>query len=99
MASRVLLGVLLTALVTGAGAWVAWAAQVAEKPSTAEVVELIETRSPYIVDQKQLNEQTVRVRQLEQKLQEVQRDVTEVKTMLVALARQLDKIEGKLDDR
>ncbi len=100
MGSKALTGVLLAALISGAGAWVVWARQV---PTEGQVLELIETRSPYVEDRKELayrvTEQTAKVRTLEEKVGDLQRDISEVKTLLKTLIHQVDKLDKKLDKK
>jgi hypothetical protein len=57
------------ALVSGAGAWVTWGRSVVTEP---EVIELIETRSPYLYEQQLLKHQ----------IQELRNDVKELSDMV-----------------
>lgn len=86
MWARIATGVLVAALVGGAGLWVTWAKDIAEKPNRAEVIELIDTYSPYNIDQSLINHvmeaQQGRLDRLEQKMDEVRSSQAEMLTIL-----------------
>lgn len=92
MASKALTGVLLAALVSGAGVWVVWARQVTTE---SQVIELIETRSPYREDRKELayrmEEQTERSKDLEKSVRNIERELVEMKAVLQAILKKLDE--------
>jgi hypothetical protein len=103
MSSRIVIGVLMTALIGGAGAWVVVAQNVAEKPTRAEVKELILAHSPYVTDEAligyELDQTSERLDRLEAKVEEALRGQAEIGAVLKALSKQLDSIEQKLDGR
>ncbi len=93
MSSRMVIGALLTTLLLGTGAWVTWAQKVAQKPSEAKVIELIETHSPYNVDRRHIEDQSLHIGKLDESVQELTGDVIEVQTLLMGLSKQIDKLE------
>lgn len=101
--ARVLVGVLGGALVSGAGVWMLFGSQLAERPDRAEVIGLVETYSPYNIDQSLINHvmeaQQEQLDELEEKVDEVRRGQAEISVVLAALSKQLDSIEQKLDER
>lgn len=60
--------VLTGALITGAGTWLAWGSAVVTEP---KVIELIETRSPYLEDRKVLLKQCDEIDELTKEVQEL----------------------------
>jgi hypothetical protein len=86
MWARIAVGALIAALIGGAGTWVIWAKDQATKPDRAEVIELIDTYSPYNIDQSLINhvleQQQGRLDRLEEKMDEVQEGQTEMLTIL-----------------
>jgi len=98
--ARAAIGILLAALIGGAGVWVTWAR---ETPTKAEVVELIKNNNPYESDAKllqhRINANSEQLDKLEVKVDSLQKDVSEVMGVLRALSKQLDEIEKKLDKK
>ena len=75
----VVLGGLLGALLSGAGVWVTWGRSVVDEP---KVIELIETRSPYVLDKRLLLDNGVKLKELEQAVRSLELEVRELKTLL-----------------
>ena len=87
--ARVAVGVLLGALLTGAGAWITWAGNV---PTREEVLELIETRGPINVKllEYRLNEQDAKLDLVELKIDTTNRTLNEVMVVLRTLSKDLE---------
>jgi chromosome segregation ATPase len=98
VASKVVIAGLLTALIGSTGVWVTWARQV---PTEGEVIELIENRSPYRDDRKELayrmEEHGEEIRALKKEVGSLGRDMAELKALIKALAKQVESIDKKLD--
>ena len=90
LATRMVVPLLIGALLTGAGAWVTWARTV---PSKAEVIELIETRSPYLQDRRLLEERTGK------ELTKLREEVEELSVQMSRLSAVLERIEKNVDRR
>lgn len=90
MTSRIIIGALFAALISGAGLWVAWARTV---PTTAEVKELIQTQSPYLEDRKVLVEQGERIEKLEDHVLVILQEIAEANAALRFLIRQSEDEE------
>lgn len=73
------LSVLMGALISGAGAWVTWGRSIVDEP---KVIELIETRSPYLYDKKLLLERLHKLDSLEDSVDEVKGDIRELKVLI-----------------
>jgi len=90
MSARAIVALLVGALLTGAGAWVTWARTI---PSKAEVIELIETRSPYVVDRKLLEDNAERQKRMEERLQDLEVWAQVSITQNAQLKEALERIE------
>lgn len=77
--SITIIGALVVALLSGTGYWVTWGSELITEP---KVIELIETRSPYLIDRKLLLDQKLRLEDLDKSLDELKLEVRELKTML-----------------
>ena len=87
--ARVACGVLLAALLTGAGAWMTLMTHAVTKD---EVLELIETRGPVNVKllEYRLSEQDTKLQEVKESIASVDRNLDEVMVVLKSLTKDLD---------
>ena len=87
--TRVAVGVLLGALLAGAGAWITLAD---EFQTRTEILEMIKNRGPIDVAllEYRLKEQDTKLREVEEKIDIIDRSINEVMVVLRALTKDLE---------
>lgn len=77
--TKIALGVLLGAAVTGAGAWLTWASDVVTE---AKAIDLIETHSPYLEDRKLLMKGLEDIGEIAEDADAARLELTAIRTLL-----------------
>ena len=78
---RLVIAALLGTLLTGAGTWVTWGRNIVDEP---KVIELIETRSPYVQDRRYLEKTAETIEEVRLEVVEQGKDLAEIKAILKA---------------
>jgi hypothetical protein len=77
--ASMVMSALIGALLAGGGFYVVWASSV---PTEGQVIELIETHSPYRLDEKLIYDKLDKLNDLDKSLHELREDVRELKVLL-----------------